>query len=223
MKKYIGIFLGSFFLLSCLQQDPINIDQDHLWTDFTLTYDAYQDKTLIHAQFRYKQASGSLLRIIEPATVSFNNLRLSFKEDLSAYTLTMDGKISRGELIFIDSDQKKYINEINLGAPIELPEILEIDKTKELDVNWLGDPVGANEVVKLIKIGNENSYIDLSVQSAINSLMLTVPQNILSDIPDPHMDLIIDRVHHFPIINSTSSGGKLTSIYRDCKLNIPFK
>jgi hypothetical protein len=223
MKRYIGLYLGSCFLLSCLQQDPINIDQDQLWTDFTLIYDAHQDKTLICAQFRYDQASGSILRISEPAAVSFNDLRLTYAEHLSAYTLSIDGKVSQGTLIFTDSDQKEYINEINLSAPIELPAINEINRSEDLSINWLGNPVGANEEVRLIQVGNNNTYVDLSVQSAANSLLLTVPQIILSGISDAQMDLMIHRIYHSPIINSTAAGGKLTSIYRDCKFNIPLK
>lgn len=222
--KEIKIFIFGlpFFivLIGCLSDEPINVNQDHLWTHYEFIYDAHQDSTQVKVQFRFKEESGTLLKILDPAYITFNDQKLIYNPDLSAYTLKMYGISNEGTFVFTDADRNQYINQVNLTKDIKLPMIENINTSEDIELNWQGDPVGVNEAVNIFSTSDSND-IKLATQSNLNSNNIVLAGEEILSLNQKTIDLMIDRVKNLPLQNSNTAGGYITSTFRDCQLNIP--
>ncbi|HBH48606.1 MAG TPA: hypothetical protein DDX98_08195, partial [Bacteroidales bacterium] len=89
---FIPFLILALLFVSCEREDSADVNQDRIYTIYSLVYEADQDITYARAWFQFGSAVGTLLELSEPSNVSFNDQRLSFQNAFAYYEKSLPGK-----------------------------------------------------------------------------------------------------------------------------------
>jgi hypothetical protein len=219
----ISILFSIVFSTSCERESSEDVNQDRIYTDYELFYNANEDKTYARATFRFGSATGTLLELASPSEVLFNNELLSFKPALAYYEKDFAGFIESGTFTWRDVDEVEFSNEINI-VDIDFPTDLDtISRDEAFELFWIGDSLSANQSVILTANGVLEGDAQIINQTNINSNSIIIPLNKLQVLGQGNGTLWLDRIYNPSIIQKTSAGGNITGRYRPINKTVYFK
>jgi hypothetical protein len=216
MSKYLYLFVAAIATLTgCTVEDSGDVNQDKIWTRYELFYDANDDKTIAVARFRFGGATGTLLRLNEEASVSFNGEAMAYNDWYFGHTLEFAGWVDSGTFVYQDLDDLTFTNTVYPYDSIAFPAGFDtITKSSANTLTWNGSPLAADEVVGLF-VGSWTWGDDaLYVQSNDNATNIVLGTGQLSNVPVGPSTLFMDRSTEVAVTEGTSEGGLVVGKYR---------
>ena len=96
-KLRLPLLLAFVLILSaCAREESVNVNQDSIFVEYRLVYDGNQDKTFARATFRFGGATGTLLELSDPATITFDGEVLTWNPLLAYYEKEYAGVVNGG-------------------------------------------------------------------------------------------------------------------------------
>ena len=219
MKKTANLILATaltaFFLFcSCERENSEDVNQDRIYTDFELFYNANHDITYARAVFRFGNALGTLLQLSEPSEVKFNDEILSFKPALAYYEKQFTGFVDSGSFEWKDTEGKIFVNSISVNT-IDYPGDMDtISKSFAFELIWDGESLKENESVVIAMNGVIEGDAQIFTQNAVNSTSIILAKNQLEILGHGNATMWMDRTLGNILDQKTSAGGKISARYR---------
>jgi hypothetical protein len=227
MKKSMFILamlsLSAFyFMTSCARENSDDVNQDRIYCEYELSYNANEDKTYARAIFKFGNALGTLLELTSPSEVRFNGDLLTFKSALAYYEKDYAGFTQSGTFTWKDTDGNEFSNTISI-VPIDYPAALDtIPRSGAYELFWVGDSLSANQSVILTANGVLEGDAQIFTQTNLNSKSIILPANQLQILGKGQGTLWMDRMYSPGLQQQTSAGGKITGKYRPVNKQVYF-
>ncbi len=227
MKK-TAIILGlasaiaMFIVTSCARENSEDVNQDRIYCEYELFYNANEDKTYARAIFKFGNALGTLLELTDPSVVKFNGNELTFKTALAYYEKDYAGFIQSGTFEWTDADGNTFTNSISL-TQIGFPTGMDtISRNAAYELFWVGDSLSANHSVIVTANGENEGDAQIFTQTNLNSKSIIFPLNQLQQIGQGTGTLWMDRYYKPELTQKTSAGGVIRGIYRPINAQVYF-
>lgn len=221
--KLISPFLLFVVLMfcNCQRETSDNVNQDKIWAEYTLHYDANKDVTYARAVFKFSNASGTLLELKEPAEVRFEGELLSFKPALAYYEKQIAGYIDTGTFQYVDLDHDTFVNMVNIISPIAFPYDLDtLPVTSAYEMFWVGDTLRKNESVTVFIKGTKQNDLQTFITNAEKTVSIIFPLNQLQKLGKGAGLMTMHREYRNSLQQGTSAGGNRVGHYKAIDKNI---
>ena len=152
--------LSILFTSACKREDSGNINQDSIYASYKLLYNASDNTTRARATLRISDDDGTKLEVKSPASITFENEKLSYDAILGYHEKNLDGLINNGTFVYTNIDNTTYSNTITF-EPITLPEMNNVSKASNFTIVWEGSAVGDGEEVT-VSINGQDGNEELS-------------------------------------------------------------
>ncbi|MEL6588662.1 MAG: hypothetical protein AAFP02_05980 [Bacteroidota bacterium] len=205
------ILLVGLFMFSCESEPSIDVNQDRIWVEYELLYDAAEDKTTAFALFRFGNSIGTQLELSDPATVTFEGENLLFNPILARHEIELDGLVSEGTFVYTDTDGSVFSNQTPSISSADFPATpspLPISKSADYDIIWDGSPLGADQGLSVL-VGPK-----LYLEEEQGATSITIFANRLQDLDRPSYLTFMERWEERDPIEVTSAGGVIRAKYR---------
>lgn len=215
MKNLLAIlFFSVLMLFSCSREDSSTVDQDRIFTEYELFYNANEDKTFARATFKFSNITGTKLELSQPSEVRFNGDVLTFNPVFAYYEKEYAGLLENGTFEWNDTNGEIYKNTIEIH-PINYPDTIDIIKrSQSFELEWEGDALQLLELVT-VTINGENEFdAQIFTTNDVNSQSIILSKAKLEKIGTGPGTLFMDRSYLPLIQESTSAGGILLGRYR---------
>ncbi len=227
MKKVFLIlgFIASaamFVLSSCESENSSDVNQDRIYCEYELYYNANEDKTYAWARFKFGNALGTLLQLTDPSEVRFNGDLLTFKSTLAYYEKDYAGFVQTGTFTWKDTDGNEFSNTITI-TPTDYPAGLDtISRAQAYELFWVGDSLSANHSVILTANGINEGDAQVFTQTNLNSKSIIMTYNKLQILAHGNGTLWLDRSYSPDLTQQTSAGGAIKGRYRPVNKSVFF-
>ncbi|MCB0683851.1 MAG: hypothetical protein KDC32_23540 [Saprospiraceae bacterium] len=226
MRTFLFLSLFATLLLSlnsCVRESSDSVDQDRIFTDYELYYNANEDKTYARATFRFSNALGTKLELAAPSEVTFDGDLLTFNQALAYYEKTLAGFVQSGVFEWKDTEGNVFTNTISIneiGYPVELDTIV---RSGSYDLIWTGDPLGDHENVTLTANGENEADAQLFFTNDTGAQNIVLGKDKLEKIGAGPGTLFMDRRYQPALSQATGAGGLLTGRYRPENAEVVFE
>lgn len=207
---------------ACTSEDSTDVNQDRIYAEYEIKYDANENKTVVSAVFKFSNALGTNLELTSPSQVKFGNDILSYDATFAYYRKEYAGKINSGTFVFTNTQNQNYTNPVSLADSLSHNPIVDtISKSTAFTYNWLGSQVAANNSVSLTLVDVDNPGIfKYFLQPLVGLSNLVLGTSDLNIIPNGPTYLQLERVVEQPAPGVTSAGGKIRGVYKPLKATI---
>jgi len=221
MKKLIFPCLLFSLLMGCNKEDSVDVNQDKIYTDYEMFYNANSDKTVVIARFRFGDATGTVLELSDGAHVLYNTDTLTYNNLYAGHAKEYAGEVTAGTFKYVDVNGDVYNNTVSSTTNIDFePHFDTIVKSQANTLTWVGSPLGANEYVSVF-IGSWTWGQDaLAVQNQVGSTNIVLGVNQLSNLAIGGSTVYMDRVEAHDVTEGTSKGGRIRSRYRPANQSV---
>lgn len=220
MKNLKFLFLATIGILSlgvfssCNREDSSSVDQDKIWAEYELFYNANEDKTYARAKFRFSNALGTSLELNEAASITFDGEVLDWKPLLAYYEKDYAGNLTTGNFEYTDIDGSVFVNTVTIpeiGYPVGLDTI---PRDAAFEFTWTGTALAPDEEVALTINGVLEGDAQLFFQNDDGATSIILAKNQLEQLGAGEGSLWLDRSFKPDIDQATSAGGNLIGRYR---------
>lgn len=208
------VMFGFVLLLSCARENSDDVNQDRIYTEYELFYNANEDKTYARAIFKFGNALGTLLELTDPSEVRFNNDLLTFKPGLAYYEKDYAGYVPSGTFTWKNTEGDVFTNTISISAIDYSADLDTIPRDAAYELFWVGDSLLANQSVVLTINGVLEGDAQIFTQANVNSKSIILPLNQLSQLGQGVGTLWMDRYYKPVLTMQTGAGGVIRGIYR---------
>lgn len=209
-------------LTSCVREDSSSVDQDKIWTSYELFYNANEDKTYARATFRFSNATGTNLELVDAAGVEVDGQSMTWKPLLAYYETTFTGFKNTVEFIYNDLDGEVFNNTVEILHDIAFPSVDSIDKSSAYDLEWIGEGLESQESVVVTINGINEGDARVFTQASIGSQSITLDKDKIGQLPEGEADLWLERYYTTAPSQVTSASGLSVSKYRAVNAKIYF-
>ena len=211
----MGLLIGTLTLFSCEGEDSAEVNQDRIYTDYELFYDADEDITRAIARFRLGSRVGTVLQLNNPALVTFDGEELTYNATFLGHVKRFAGRKTGGTFVYTNVDGKKFTNQVPQHESIAFPDNLtEISKSSAFSMRWKGEPLGRNERVGVFigswAWGDDALFVEFD--NGANSILMG--QNQLDNLPEGTSRLHMDRFTELDVEEGTDVGGRIRGKYQ---------
>jgi hypothetical protein len=211
----LSLFAATTFIQSCANEDSTNVNQDRIYAEYELYYDANTDKTYASAIFRFGHASGTQLELIAPSQVTFNGDIIPFDATFSYYRKEYAGKITSGTFVFNDADGNSFTNAVSTDRTIAFPANMDtIHNANSYTLTWVGDSIVQNERVDLWMDGPLQNNAEYFMGYVENTNSVILAANKLQNLGIGSTLCTMERIWEDTAIGVTSAGGKVRVKYK---------
>lgn len=216
--------LAVLILTSCVRESSEDVNQDRIFTDYELFYNANQDKTYARATFRFSNATGTNLELANPSKVTFNGDMLTFNNVLAYYEKEYAGFVQSGTFVWEDLDGNTFTNDIEIHE-IAYPAggIDTIPRNAAFDLAWEGDPLADKEFVTVTVNGENELDAQIFITNDVGSQSIILAKNQLEKVGQGPGTVWMDRSCLPGLTQETGAGGKITGRYRPENLQVYFE
>ncbi len=201
-------------LTGCTREESINVNQDTVYGEYRLVYEANQDRTFARATFRFGGVGGTNLLLSEGAEVTYDDDMMTWRNALAYYEKVFNGVEENGTFSYTDLDGNVFVNEVNMAKAIALPDSLnEISESSAFTLTWEGDPIEAGEIVTVTIIGSNERNDRAFTTADVGDNFIVLRQDKLEDLGLGTAKLTIERRLNADIQQGTSRGGAIWSRY----------
>jgi len=221
MKIYplLKLALLPVILAGCLGRPDTSVDPSRIYPTFILTYDEIDERTFVRSILLADNEFGFRQELQGSAHVDFDGNELRFNDQENEYLLFFDEIILDGEFEYVDQNGLSYTNPVDISFISFSSGLDTIDISQDLEVRWIGDPVGENEFVTLV-IEEQQFGVLESFQSIVpGTRSLFVPSSSLSNFGVGSIILRLIREKSVDTIEDPGLGGKIQSAYLALPLN----
>lgn len=213
--KAVCVLAVAFSLASCEKENSEDVNQDKIYTEYDLFYNANEDKTYAIARFKFGGPTGTNLELSDSATVTFNGDVLTYNVFFVGHVKEYAGKISSGTFYYKDLNGNEYTNSTPPMDTIAFPNDFDtIVKSQANTLTWNGNPLAANQSVGIF-IGSWTWGQDaLFYQNQVAATNIVMGVSQLSSLALGSSTLYMDRSQKNTAIQGTSEGGNIESTYR---------
>lgn len=229
MKK---IFLCSFSILaasllffSCKKEDSSDVNQQKIYAEYELFYDANAGKTYASAVFKFSNALGTNLQLTSPSEVKFGSDVIPYDPVFAYYRKEYAGMVNSGTFTFKDQGGTTYTNSVTLPAAITAPTIDTINRALgAYTFTWAGDSITPNTWVNLT-INNTANALNYQyfLQNTANAKNIVLGLSQLNQLPIGAAFTQLERVYQTNAPSVTSAGGLVRSKYKPLNKNLYVK
>lgn len=223
MIKLMGILLLSLSILGCVSEDSNDVNQDNIYTDYELFYNANDDITHAIARFRFGNAFGTILQLnsSEGASVTFNGDTLTYSNIWGGHHRQYAGIVSSGTFVYTDTDANTFTNSVPLGSSIEFPSgFNQIDKSMAQPLYWDGNVLAPNDQVGIF-VGSwawgDDALFYTDVDGADN---IVFGVNAMANLALGTAEVYMDRWNALDVSEGTSEGGRIRYKYRATNVTV---
>ncbi len=211
----ISFFLMMVLLQACDTVESGNVDQQRIVTEFTMTYDLEEDKTLAKAVFL---ADETHLILSPPAEITFENTLLPKTETLGfvAYKKTFDGNYQTGTFFYSDLNGDEYTNTIVLADSLILADTLHLSLSGDGLLHWQGNPIAVNEEISAVIEASEGTLF-LALNDQENASAIQFPTTEISEEFIGTHTIWMQRRETQDLQDATEAGGILKSVFQSNK------
>ena len=156
MNKIICFFVLSILisLISCRKENSEKIDQNEIWSEYSLIYRSDINSTFARARFLHQDNQGQNIKLSNKSSIRINDEIPYYNNTFAWYEKIISGKESVVDFYYSDLDGKEYKNKVEILGGAELPEIDSIYKDSLYYFPWEGDSLQDGEMVLLFIDGN---------------------------------------------------------------------
>ncbi|WP_421890289.1 hypothetical protein [Marinoscillum sp.] len=163
----IALLMSSVIWISCESEDAADVNQQRIETNYTLSYQAGDNKTTASASFLF---GSTFLKINSPGSITFDGDRLKETEILGIvdYQKSYSAKVAGGTFVYTNNDGEVYENTLSLPADIDLPASLtELSIAEGAKIAWEGAPLKSGETITFHLSGDGGDfYASISLVNA---------------------------------------------------------
>lgn len=206
-------------LAACDVLEPSeNVDQDRIYTDYELQYDAGEDVTAARATFRVGGATGALLALAGESDILANGEALTERtqpiSNLTYYERTFAGMVPSAVFEFIDTRGASYRNGIAL-RPVAVPwSVGAIDNDFAFELRWTGEPLGVDEEIGAVLYrGVGGGALAVFTQRDVGATSIILDRAQLQNVPAGEAILVLERRTVGDLDEPTEVGGRITARY----------
>lgn len=214
IKCWSTCLVLALIAFSCARDVSENVNQDSIFTEYRLVYEADQDKTFARATFRFGGATGTILDLTDPAVVTLDGDLLTYKPLFGYFEKDFAGELSGGSFSYTDLDNSTFENAVTLSKAISLSAALDsISQAEAFTLEWEGDPVGEDEsvIVTINGINEGDAQIFTTTDQGTTSIILA--QNKLAELGIGEARVFIERWTNQELVQATGEGGAVWSRY----------
>lgn len=205
---------------ACKKEVSKNIDQDKIWTSFTLSYDENADVTTATAQFRFSTENGTLLELSDPSTVMLDGTEMEWLSEEAFYQTELAGFVPSGEFTWVDLDGNMFTNTVNIqdiAFPFNVDGLHYNDSVTYF--MWEGVALDSFETVVLEIDGSGPTDTKRFTVDSLNATTITIDAQTLSLVLSDSMagnvvELRLQKKYNPPLQEETSKGGERVGVYR---------
>ncbi len=223
MKTKNLLILFSLALLglsSCIREDSDAVDQDRIFTEYELFYDANSDKTFARATFKFSNIFGTKLELVSPSTVTFNGEILTFNAVLAYYEKEYAGLVDNGTFQWTDTQGNTFTNSINFTS-IDYPDgITSISRDESFELNWEGSALMEKENVTLVINGENELDAQTFFTNDIDAQSIILDKSKLERLGAGEGTVFMDRRKQPDLVEKTNAGGIIIGRYRPENLSV---
>ncbi len=223
--RFIAFAALTLIVASCARDTSDNVNQDSIYARYVLEYNANTDITVARVQFRMSGATGTILQLTAPATVSFNGDQLTWNNGLAYYSNEYAGLVTSGNFSYTDLDNNTFTNTASVPSSAEFPASLDTLKiSSAYEMFWVGDPLGVDENIWVSVDGTGTTgsgQIFTTYTDGASSIIMGLNQlqNLGTGVAD---NIWMDRNIETDLQQGTSKGGVIVGRYKANTLqNIP--
>lgn len=204
----------SLVAISCVREPASEVNQDSIYGEYRLVYDAKDDKTYARASFRFGSAAGTILELVSPGGVSFEGDSLAWRPILAYYEKEYAGSLNSGTFSYTDLDANNFQNTATLAKAIGLPASLDsLPKGGAYTLSWEGDPITSGEVVTVTVNGINEGDARIFTNAEPGATSIVLDQDKIDQLGVGQGQIIIERYTPQGIQEGTSDGGLIWSRY----------
>lgn len=217
---------GIITFSSCKKENSEDVNQQKIYAEYELYYDANLGKTYASAIFKFSNALGTNLQLTAPSEVKFGNDVIPYDPVFAYYRKEYAGLVSAGTFTFKDQDGTVYTNPVSMTNTISNQAVLDtINRANgAYTYTWVGDSVFANSWVNFT-IANAANGLNFQyfLQYTVGSKNLVLGLNQLNQLPIGSAICHIERVYEVTAPSVTSAGGKIRAKYKGLNKNVYIK
>ena len=219
-------FLSLLLLLSttaCQRESSGDVNQDRIFTQYELFYNADEDITYARAWFRFGNATGTLLQLASPSQVSFAGDVIPFNGVLAYYEKKYAGLKTSGAFHWEDTEGHVFDNSIALKAIAfgAIPD--SIARTGAFSIPWTGDPLGANEIAGVWINGENEGDAQAAVTIETGATAVIVGADKIGKVGAGPGKIYLERRYTPALQDATGAGGSISGVYRAKTKSVVFK
>jgi hypothetical protein len=225
MKKIFKVlFVAILFAvvtISCEREDSDKVDQDTIFAEYELFYNANTDITYARAIFHFSNIFGTRLDLSSPSKVTFNGDELLWKSGLAYYEKEYAGFVTTGTFVWTDTDGNSFTNDITVNQ-IDYPTtgFDTLPKSTSYELFWVGDSLAALESVVVTINGLLEGDVQIFTQASPNAESIILALNQLSQLGTGTGTAWMDRSYKPIPAQTTSAGAIITGRYRPINKSI---
>lgn len=217
--KYLFLLTLVVTLFSCTKETADNVNQDKIWTEYYLEYNEATGITSARAVFKFSNMAGTLLELVDSASVSFNGDELAYNQLLGYYEKQYSSLVTTGTFHYQDLDGNVFENALDMTDPTTIPSISSISKSTPYTFTWDGPAVKANERINIWLDSNIEGDARIFTTDSQGSTSVIFGLNDLEKLgTGPYGQIAMERVFSPAITQATSAGGVTSSKFIAKKL-----
>ncbi|MEO1417746.1 MAG: hypothetical protein AAFW00_20855 [Bacteroidota bacterium] len=211
----------TLIFFSCEREPSVNVDQDTVYGEYRLVYEANEDKTYARATFRFGSATGTILELSEPAEITYDGDAMPWKPILAYYEQDFAGQIASGTFSYTDLDQNTFENNVSLASEIGLPASLaEISQGSAFTLVWEGGPILGGEIITVTINGINEGDAQIFIEADPGATSIVLPKDKLGELGIGTARVFIERRANAEVQQGTSRGGAIWSRYNVGPINV---
>lgn len=207
------LMLTSAFFFGCERETADSVDQDKIYTEYELFYNANEDKTYARATFKFSNALGTKLQLVDNAEVAFNGDVLAWQPALAYYEKSYAGNKVSGTFLYTDLDGSTFQNDVAI-KDIEHPAVDTISRDSALEYVWGGDALDTGDDVTIVVNGELEGDVQTFYTNDEMATSIVLSKNKLEQLGAGGSTIWMDRRAYPGLAEGTSAGGFVVGRYR---------
>jgi hypothetical protein len=212
-------------LAGCDAVEPSEfVNQDRIYTDYQLHYDANEDVTEAQAIFRLGNSGGTLLELTGGSYVTVNDEGMARTGQAALHSLhyrrRVGGHIGHATFRFVDTESRAYENVIVLNR-IDHPAggLGTIDNDANYELRWQGPALAHGEevVVRLYRASDHNPFDETELADfhtyEVGARSIVLRRGELSSLVPGEVTLVLERRVQGTLAERTTAGGRIAARY----------
>ena len=222
MKKLLFTIITVSTLVSCNKESSDDVNQDKIYTDYEMFYNANTDKTVVVARFKFGDITGTNLELSNGAYVLFGSDTLYYNVWYTGHAKEYAGQIPVGTFTYKDTDGNTFVNTAPSGQTIAFdPAFTTITKSAANTLTWVGSTLAANEAVGVF-VGTSWTWGQdaLFYQDLDGASDIVMGINKMNNLATGPATVFMDRSINLDVAQVTGNGGKIRYRYRTLNQNV---
>ena len=217
------LFMVMLSFTSCIREESSAVNQDRIFTEYELFYNANEDKTFARATFKFSNVAGTKLDLTDPSKVLFNDQELTFNPLLAYYEKEFPGFVPNGTFKWTDLDGNEFINSIEIHSIGYAPGIDTIARDAAFEMGWTGSPLLQNELVTVTINGENELDAQIFTTNNVGAQSIILGKDKLSKLGAGPGTAYLDRSYLPGLTEKTGAGGIILGRYRPANLSFQIK